>query len=354
MSNPSGFCATPTKLMTWRLMGFFKEGNVAKRRFVANCSRVKVLANIAFGREVTRKVIDPILPLNDIASGPAFYCVHGITGCATDFRFMAEMLGSSVKFYGIQNPTARRKAQFAASIEQIARYYAERLNEFQPTGPLILGGHSVGAMIALEMAQQLRTLGRDIPLLIVLDGELFNTGAEISVFNPIYWIKLMLNSPRWVRDVLLAEFTFRSFLKALPRKITAKAQSTVAGLAGKRADNAVEAMFDIRNFTPDHAEFVRALYKNQFKYIPKRYDGRVIVCVAKTQPLAYLLQVETTWRKIAPAAEVVEFKATHASLVLPADGLAVAEYLTGVLSEIIEEPIGRPQDHAYTGFRRAG
>jgi thioesterase domain-containing protein len=334
-------------------MGFFKRRNVVKRTFGANCSRVKVLANIAFGREVTRKVVDPILPLNDIAKGPAVYCVHGVTGCATDFRFMAEMLGASVKFYGIQSPTVKRKAPFAASIEQIARYYAERLNAFQPTGPLILGGHSVGAMIALEMAQQLRSLGRDIPLLIVLDGELFNTGAEIRMFNPIYWIKLMLNSPRWVRDVLLAEFTFCSFLKALPRKITAKARSAIAGLAGKRADNAVEAMFDIRNFTPGHAAFVRTLYDSQFKYIPKKYNGRVVVCVAKTQPLAYLLQVEAAWRKIAPAAEVAKFRGTHASLVLPADGSAVAEYLTGVLSEIIGQP-RPPRNREYISLRRAG
>jgi thioesterase domain-containing protein len=209
-------------------------------------------------------------------------------------------------------------------------------------------------MIALEMAQQLRALGRDIPLLVVLDGELFNTGAEISVFNPIYWIKLVLNSPRWVRDVLLEEFTFRTFLKALPRNIIAKAKSAIAGLAGKRPDDAVEAMIDIRNLTPDHAAFVKALYESQFNYTPKKYDDRVVVCVAKTQPLAYHLQVEATWRKIAPAADVAKFKGTHASLVFPADGAAVARYLTSVLSEIIDQPNSQPRERKYAGLRRAG
>jgi hypothetical protein len=55
--------------------------------------RINQLANAAFTREVLRKVNEVILPLNDRGSGPAFYCIHSITGAATDFRFMAQMLG---------------------------------------------------------------------------------------------------------------------------------------------------------------------------------------------------------------------------------------------------------------------
>jgi thioesterase domain-containing protein len=309
-------------------MGSLKSSRLTAGASVAADRRVRELANIAFGREVTRKVVDAILPLNDIGSGPAFYCVHGVTGCATDFRSMAEMLGPSHRFYGIQVPTAKRNVAFAASIEHIGQYYANRLNEFQPTGPLILGGHSVGAAIALEMAQQLRASGRDIRLLIVFDGELFNTGAEISGFNPVYWIKLILNVPAWVRDILMAKFTFRN--------VVARTKSTIARLTDKPACGAVEGMIDLRNFTSDHAAFVKTLFKNQFNYVPKQYRGRVVACVAKTQPLTHLFQVEATWRKIAPAAEVVEFKGTHTSLIHPPNGLAVAEYLTGVFSQINE------------------
>jgi pimeloyl-ACP methyl ester carboxylesterase len=244
---------------------------------IAGASRVRELANIAFGREVTRKVVDAILPLNDIGSGPALYCVHSITGCATDFRSMAEMLGPDHKFYGIQVPTAKRNAAFAASIEHIGQYYANRLNEFQPTGPLILAGHSAGAAIALEMTQQLRALGREIPLLIVFDGELFNTGGEISVFSPVYWIKLILNVPAWIRDILMVEFTFRDVITRLIRKL---------------AGDALEEMIKIRLYTPDHAAFVRTLFKTHRNYVPKKYFGRVVVCVAKTQYLTYLSQVE--------------------------------------------------------------
>jgi thioesterase domain-containing protein len=296
--------------------------------------RIKKLAQIAFGREVTRKVMDVILPLNDMGSGPAFYCVHGVTGSATDFRFLAEMLGPNQKFYGIQTPTAKRNAAFATSIEQVARFYVNRLNEFQPTGPLILGGHSVGAVIALEMAQQLRALGRDVRQLIIFDGELFNTGAEMSVVNPIYWGKLVLNVPGWIRNILMVKFTFRTFCRTASGKALARIRSAIAVLTGRRDGDGVEAMVDLRNFTADHAAFVKNLYESQFDYIPKPYPGSVVVCEAKTHPLTYLFQVEATWRKIAPAAEIVKFRGTHTSLVHPPDGLAVAAHLTGVFSQI--------------------
>ncbi len=305
-------------------------GSFGRSSVIAGPSRVRELANIAFSREVTRKVVDAILPLNDVGSGPSFYCVHSVTGGATDFSSMAEMLGQSCKFYGIQAPTAKRNAAFAASIEHLSQFYANRLNEFQPTGPLILGGHSTGAAIALEMAQQLRALERDVRLLIVFDGELYNTGAELRVSNLAYWIKLASNVPAWIHR----------FYRSIPRKVVARTKSAIAMLTGKRTGGLVEGM------TTDHAAFVDTLFESQFSYVPKEYLGRVVVCAAKTQPFTYLFQVEATWRKIAPAVEIVKFNGTHESLVHPPDGLAVAQYLRGVFSQI-DDTIRPPRSCRY-------
>jgi thioesterase domain-containing protein len=296
--------------------------------------RMQQLFQIAFGREVTRKVIDPILPLNDSGVGVPFYCVHSITGAATEFRFLAEMLGPSQTFYGIQTPTGKRNADFPRSIEAVSRCYVDRLIEFQPIGPLLLGGHSVGAVIALEMAQQLRALGREVPLLIVFDGELFNTGADISKLNPLYWLKLALNIPAWIRDFLMVEFTFRSFCRTVMFKCLTLTKSISARFLGTKSGHAVEGFIDLRRCTPDHAAFMKELFDNQYNYRPKEYPGRVLVCVAKTHALTHLSQVEAPWRKIAPRVEVTKFRATHTSLIRPPNGLAVAEYLTNAFAKV--------------------
>jgi thioesterase domain-containing protein len=304
----------------------------------AQIARMKKLANIAFGQEVTRKVVDAILPLNDAGSGPPLYCVHSITGCATEFRFMAEMLGPYQKFYGIQAPTACRTAAFPTSIEAVARYYVQRLVEFQPAGDLMLGGYSVGAMIALEMAQQLRALGRDVKLIVVFDGELFNTGRKISKYNPVYWIKLALNFPAWVRDFLMVEFTFRSFCRTVCAKVILAAKAVLARTARKGdGGHAVEGFIDLKKCTPDHAAFMKTLFDNQYSYVPREYPGRVIICVARTQALAHLRQVAASWLEIAPFSEIARFNGTHTSIMRSPKGQAVADHLARMFAELADE-----------------
>lgn len=267
-------------------------------------------------------MVDAILPLSDVGNGPAFFCVHSITGCATDFQELAQMLSPACKFYGIQAPTAKRDATFAASIERMSQFYVDRLNEFQPTGPLILGGHSTGAVIALEMAQQLRAQGREVSLLVVLDGHLYNTRAKPGI---LYLLKLAANAPARIGEILKA---FQTHYKNSPRHLLGKMTSSTARLIGKLAGYESKPIFDLRNFTTDHAAFVEALSQSHLNYVPREYIGTAVVCAAKAQPLLELARVEVCWSKIAPAARIVRFDATHISLVHPPSGSVVAEYLT--------------------------
>jgi pimeloyl-ACP methyl ester carboxylesterase len=244
------------------------------------------------------------------------------------------MLDPGQKFYGIQTPTKKRTAEFAGSIESISRYYVERVIEFQPRGNFILGGHSVGAMIAFEMAHQLRALGREVSLLVVFDGELFNTGTDISPYNPLYWFKLIWNIPSWIRDFLMVEFTFRTFWRTVLKKAIAACKTITAKVVGKPSGHAVEGFINLDNCTPDHAAFMKALFETQFKYAPKQYSGRVLICAAKTQALTHLRQLEGPWRKVAPNSEIVYFKGTHTSLMRPPNGLAVAQSLAQQFTRI--------------------
>ncbi|HXF13598.1 MAG TPA: porin, partial [Terriglobales bacterium] len=74
---------------------------------------------------------------------------------------------------------------------------------FQPEGPYLLGGWSVGSTIALEMARQLQIADREVELLVALDGAPFNTNSGTSRWNPLYYWKLLRNLPLWVADDLM-------------------------------------------------------------------------------------------------------------------------------------------------------
>jgi thioesterase domain-containing protein len=300
--------------------------------------RLKRLANAGFAREALRKVTDVILPLNDSGTGPAFYCVHDITGVATGFRFIAEMLGPRQRFYGIQAPTKKRNAEFASSIESISQYYVDDLIKFQPEGNFLLGGYSTGAIIAFEMAQQLRARGREVSLLVVFDGDLFNTGAEIKSRDPFDRLELIWNLPRWITGVVREGYSFQT----LCRKVINKAIAAPKAIIGKMRGEVVPFELTAENFvsinlnhcSPEHVAFINTLFDKQFDYVAAKYSGRVLVCVARTQWPTRLRRVAAAWRMVAPASEIVEVGGTHITMMRPPDGYAVAKHLAGRIAEI--------------------
>jgi thioesterase domain-containing protein len=286
------------------------------------------LINLAFKREVIRKVTNVILPLNDVGCGPAFYCVHPIGGDAANFRHMARMLGPEQQFYGIQAPTDKRNAEFASSIKSISEYYVDELVKFQPEGSLCLGGYSAGAAIALEMSQQLAARGREVSLLVVFDGELSNTGAEVSVLNPLYWLRLLCYLPRWITDVLVVKYTFQSFWRMI-------ADKAIVEKLGSR--HAVENAVDLSAVTPEHAAFMKGLYDRHREYVPNSYRGRVIVFVAKFDELLNHGQVKAAWKKIVPSAEIFEVDGNHVDIMRSPCGLPVAKRLREKIKELGEQ-----------------
>jgi thioesterase domain-containing protein len=298
---------------------------------VQSRARMEVLINCAFKREVIRKVTDVILPLNDDGCGPAFYCVHAIGGVATVFQHMARMLGPKQQFYGIQAPTDKRNAEFVSSIKSISQHYVDELVKFQPEGPFFLGGHSVGATIALEMSQQLIARGREVSLLVVFDGGLLNTGAEISFLNPLYWLRLLCYLPRWITYLLVVKYTFQSFCRMIANKAE-KLSSRHAVESSSR--HAVESVVNLSLFTTEHTAFMKGLYDRHLEYVPNRYSGRVLVFVAKFDELMNHGQVKAAWKKIAPSSEIFEVYGTHGSIIEMPHGVPVAERLSEKIKEL--------------------
>ncbi len=179
-----------------------------------------------------------------------------------------------------------------------------------------------------------------VRLLVVFDDELFNTGTEIGVYNPLYWSKLMLNAQRWIRDVLMVDFTASMFCKTVFNKMIAVRKIIAAKLKGERlsSGHAVEAFINLSNCTPEHAAFMKTLFETQYEYTPKEYMGRVLVIVAKTQALTHLRQVEAAWRKLVSMPEILQFEGTHTSIMRAPNGLAVAKHLIGRIAEIGRGP----------------
>jgi thioesterase domain-containing protein len=264
-----------------------------------------------------------ILPINDSAlakdaQSPAFYCVHSASGVAgTDFLALAQRFEPSIRFYGIQAPPKQvQDVKFGGSVESLADYYAEALVKFQPKGPIVLGGYCVGAIIALEMADNLRARGREVGPLIVIDGVPENTGVTLR-WTLRNWIDLARNARGWlVHGDLMRNRTLRSLVWSLTNNAYSIAKAAVGLKRGQKLGGgySIEGMMDLSPYQPPHRLFINRLFAALFAYVPKAYSGSVVVYEAKTTPLLYLPQIGRTWRAFMPQAEVVDIIGTHISM----------------------------------------
>jgi thioesterase domain-containing protein len=89
---------------------------------------------------------------------------------------LARCLGDEQPFYALQpvelDNYRRLDGEPAAntSISETAARCIEELKSIQPRGPCLLGGWSLGGIVAFEMAQQLRKQGETVSLLVLFDS----------------------------------------------------------------------------------------------------------------------------------------------------------------------------------------
>lgn len=299
---------------------------------------------------VSRAVTPVIVPINDAArdqadESPAFYCVHSLSGAGgTDFLHLAKRM-PTVRFYGIQAPTAKmHDPAFGRSVESLADYYVEALVKFQPSGRFLLGGWSAGVIIGLEIAQKLRARGRVVSLFAAIDAIPENTELGLPPWHPFYIAELAANSVSWfANDVVMTKGSLGSLLRRGFAKALAQADALRPNWRGNKAGGAesVEAFMDISRYPAVEREFMSRLYAALFAYTPKRYAGTVVAYEATKKPLLRLPQVGRVWSALAPHSTVVRVKGTHLSILRPGDVDALAADLAQRIGAIAQEAASR-------------
>jgi thioesterase domain-containing protein len=277
-----------------------------------------------------------IVPLNDSAlrsdeSLPALYCVHSVSGVAgTDFLELARHLETAARFYGIQAPPKMRDPQFGSSVEDVADHYVAAVLKAQPTGPIILAGYCVGAVIALAMAKQMRAAGRTVGPLLAIDGAPENVGAALTRWRLKYWLELLRNVPGWLsHGDLIRTRNMRSLIWSISSNAYAISRGAIGLRRGEKLDGgfAIDGVMDVTNYTHEHKLFINRLFSALFKYVPEPYPGQVVLFEAKTTPLLYLPQLGRAWLKIAPQSRIVAVVGTHIGMMHEPYVAALAEQM---------------------------
>jgi thioesterase domain-containing protein len=265
-----------------------------------------------------------IVPINDSALrkdtlGPAFYCVHDITGVAgSDFIDLARRLDMTAQFYGIQAPPKKMAdVDFGSSIESLAEYYADALRRFQPEGPFFLGGFCAGAIIALDIALKMHAFGREVALLVAIDAVPENTRPQLQPWNPKYVAQLLCNLPGWFKHGGLSK---QKDSHSLLRRVANNAIAIGNVALGRKPSDkfggghVIDGQMDLSRYPPEQRDFINRFYNACFAYFAASYSGEIVVYEASVKPLVHLPQLRSRWRSIAPQAEFVGITGTHLSM----------------------------------------
>jgi len=111
-----------------------------------------------------------LVPIHRSGTKPPLFLVHGAGGHTVGYRDLARHLGSDQPVYGLETPGRDDDEQeLLTRIEDMAALYVKEIRGVSPHGPYLLGGLCLGGIVAVEMAQQLRTDGEEVALVALLD-----------------------------------------------------------------------------------------------------------------------------------------------------------------------------------------
>src|SRR5208282_3315997 len=108
------------------------------------------------------------------------FLIHPAGGHVFPYVHLARLLGSDQPTYGLQARGLEEGLQPHSRIEEMAAYYIEALRTVQPAGPYLLGGWSMGGVVAFEMAQQFHAQGERVALLVLLDTRIPAVDEELA------------------------------------------------------------------------------------------------------------------------------------------------------------------------------
>lgn len=315
----------------------------------------RALRNQAFIAESVNRAKEWIAPLNVTGKQPPLFFAFPMSLDGASYVRLAEAMGDDRPFYAIQLPSKERRPEFATSIADIA---ARLIAEFEKTyrqGDFILGGWSAGAIIALEMAQQLTQKGRPPALLTAIDHAPFNTGVGINPFYPslvndairlrVLWTKS--KDEKWKGFIPSPSMAIAKKISSRLVKLSSRTQKTLRAANAPIGRHPIQKTIDDAK-SPEMRELLKKLYKLLLEYKPSRYDGPALLFLSAEFPD---YEYDRKWSVFARDLRVCHFlgtpedPTTHESIVR---GKHVAAFARTLKEEIDRALQSRDANHFVT------
>ena len=136
-------------------------------------------------------ILDLVMPIR-AGDGPALFCAHPVVGLSWCYLALLPHVDARYPLYGLQARGLRQPEPLPASMQEMARDYADQIRKVQPAGPYHLLGWSLGGNIAFAIAEELERRGEQIGLLVILDSRLVDFESNALRDEPWMTYNLVL------------------------------------------------------------------------------------------------------------------------------------------------------------------
>jgi amino acid adenylation domain-containing protein len=279
-----------------------------------------------------------LVPIQPRGSKPPFFCVHAVGGTVLEYHDLARQLGPDQPFYALQSRGLDGNQEAHKSINEMAAHYIKEMREVQPDGPYLLGGRSLGGMIAYEMACRLRAQGEEVALLAVLDS--YPVGYNKLASDDESLTTRAGRSTERVRAHLsnLSKLSLHEKLLYVinksqygPVRIKSQLWRIIYSSYHKFGRELPRAMRDVQQFN----------WLAAYAYVPQHYEGKVTLFWASSDRRASHDLVDG-WRVLAKGGfEIHEIPGTHMDIIKEPHVAELAEKLNACLAkaQVSDKPI---------------
>lgn len=110
---------------------------------------------------------EPLVPLSATPDTPTLFLVHGLEGDPAAYKTLSGLLADEWTVYGTSARGLNDPRACHSSVASEAAALIEAICALDPEGPYHLCGHGYGAILAFEMARQLRMADHEVPFLML-------------------------------------------------------------------------------------------------------------------------------------------------------------------------------------------
>jgi len=251
------------------------------------------------------------LALLQAGTGPPVVLVHPVGGGVYCYRSLVDALLPGVPVHAFEATEPHE-----SSLVDLAELYLAELLERGPALPAVLGGWSLGGVVAFEMARLLEErTGRAAPVVLV-DSHVGPFGDEVDA------------DEAELAGAFVYELSLGFGVDAPPLDAAASASSAIAGALAAWRKLGVADGFDLETLLARFALF-RANHRALSEHRQRPYGGPVrLVAAPRTPPLV------ESWRPLAPRVTALALEGDHFTLLRPPAVEHVAAVVAQALAEV--------------------